>query len=288
MTRAAILSVLVLQGCLRLEPTNPLDPANLATGGYVHGLGATWSDRGAELHWDTVDLEDLAYNLYRQEKWYGGWESLTVTPAPPFLDGDTSLVGLNYYQYSVTARGTSGRESRLGPYVEVITLVDPLDDEELGNWTDDAGFDDGALALRSTPASSIAATALIQSWADHQVEVVFYGAVGPGDEPTFNVFFRSYWPGENGYVASITEERVRLHRMEDGSPFRLAEASIAVDLTATNTVQVTALGPDIGITVNGTLVIEATDYTYSLGHIGFGAEDSFDARVDSLSVFQTE
>ncbi|MBI4553772.1 MAG: hypothetical protein HY710_16015 [Candidatus Latescibacteria bacterium] len=115
-----VLGGLVGAGCERRARVNPLDPLNPSTGGRPQNLVAVAEHRRVTLAWERLPVADLSgYRLRRSEV---GGDASSVLDIPVSVEYnryvDLQVVNGKTYQYSLTARITSGSESRSSDPVE--------------------------------------------------------------------------------------------------------------------------------------------------------------------------
>jgi len=284
--------LLTLSGCLLpLEATNPLDVNNPETKGILPGFTLRWYDAEVHLEWDLVELDDVAgYNVYRRVGEDGSLEFEETTGYPPWQDYTPGRTGLNRMGYAMTVLGGSDSESLRTEERSVTTLIDPLDDTDVGDW-EGGSFNEGEMVVSSATGTANWAASTRIEWSTFLFEARIDGFVAEdGGDRAIMLFFRGQSADfDDCYVASLLEDgTVQLSRRTEGEWITLDSVETGSSPFDSNTFGVVAANENLGVLLNGAMILQTEDSSYPSGYVGVGAQNGMHARVKSISVFSPQ
>ena len=120
------------------------------------------------------------------------------------------------------------------------------------------------------------------SWSDAAISA----KVHPVDGAVAGLLVRADDNARNGYRVrwNVTQRRIVLERLDDGSPDELDARDIAVPARPWSTVELRAVGTRLTVSVDGTPLLDARDDRYPTGLVGLASLGSAAAVIDDVHV----
>lgn len=171
---------------------------------------------------------------------------------------------------------------------------DPGSGWEVGNYeTGSLAYSDGGYSVTSLGDGSPMWGLAYRSFQDLIIEVdATQVSAGPEDDNAYGVMCRVQ-PNDDGYVLRISGDGFyAIHKIEDGDFEALVDWSTSAEIRqgdATNRIRAVCDGSDLALFVNGELLADASDSTFSEGDIALTAtsfeEVATEVRFDNLVAF---
>jgi hypothetical protein len=155
------------------------------------------------------------------------------------------------------------------PSQQVTTMADVFQYTTAPHWTPVTGTwsTPPVYAQGSTAGDALSVTGVATG--DQSMQARAHAvSYGTGGDPWFGLFARYQGPGNYYYVTVRSSNSISLRRLTGGSIQVLDSAPLPVSLGTWYSLRLEAIGNQLRVYVNGTLVLEATDSTFQQGRYG--------------------